>query len=82
MKRNKLHNDPNDPLPPHSKAMMSYPLGKPNYPEPEIIDVEDKESIYYYIDLAKGQPGKKLATTVFVFSTVGTGLINFYVKLL
>ena len=61
MKRNKLHNDPNDPQPPHSKAMMSYPLGKPNYPEPEIIDVEDKESIDYYIDLAKGQPGKKLA---------------------
>ena len=26
-----------------------------------MIEIEDKESIDYYIDLAKGQPGKKLA---------------------
>ena len=45
---------------------MSYPLGKVsksfhNFPEPEMIEIEDKESIDYYIDLAKGQPEKKLA---------------------
>ena len=33
-----------------SKAMMSYPLGKVsksfhNFPEPEMIEIEDKESI-------------------------------------
>jgi len=56
---------------PHSKALMSYPLGKPDFPEgnklstksiaPEVIDIEGKQPIDYYIDLAKKQPGKKLA---------------------
>ena len=43
---NKLPGEPNEPLPPVSKVMMSYPLRKP---------------IDYYTDLAKKQPGKKLA---------------------
>ena len=68
--RDKLPSDPNESLPPHSKAMMSYPMGKPKYPEgkklsiepsSDIIDVEGKQTIDYYIDLAKQQPGKKLA---------------------
>ena len=59
--RNKLPSDPDESLSPHSKAMMSYPLGKPKRPEPEIIDVEGKQTIDYYINLAKQQPGKKLA---------------------
>ena len=58
---NRLPGVPNESLPIVSKAMMSYPLGKPNFPEPEMIEIEDKESIDYYIDLAKGQLGKKLA---------------------
>jgi len=59
--RDKLPSDPNGSLSPHSKAMMSYPLGKPKFPEPEVIDVEGKQTIDYYINLAKQQPGKKLA---------------------
>ena len=58
---NRLPGVPNESLPLTSKAMESYPLGKPNFLEPEMIEIEDKESIDYYIDLAKGQPGKKLA---------------------
>jgi len=57
---NKLPGEPNEPLPPVSKVMMSYPLGKPSL-SLEVIDVEGKQPIDYYIDLAKEQPGKKLA---------------------
>ena len=56
-----LPGEPDEALPPGSKAMMSYPSRRPESLSPEIIDVEDKESINYYIDLAKQQPGKKLA---------------------
>ena len=58
---NRLPGEPNESLPLASKAMMSYPLGKPKSLSPEMIEIEDKELIDYYIDLAKGQPGKKLA---------------------
>ena len=47
-------------LQPDSKAMMSYPLGK-SFLSPEVIDIQGKQPIDYYIDLAKQQPGKKLA---------------------
>ena len=49
-----------EPLPSASKAMMSYPLGKPSL-SPEVIDIEGEQPIDYYINLAKQQPGKKLA---------------------
>ena len=58
---NRLSGMPNEPLPNVSEAMMFYPTSKPKFPEPEIIDVEEKQPIDYYIDLAKQQPGKKLA---------------------
>ena len=58
---NRLPGEPNESLPDVSKAMMSYPSRRPEFPEPEMIEIEDKETIDYYIDLAKGQPGKKLA---------------------
>ena len=58
---NRLPGEPNESLPDVSKAMMSYPSRRPEFPEPEMIEIEDKETIDYYIDLAKGQPGKRLA---------------------
>ena len=43
-----------EPLPPDSKAMMTYPLGKVsksfhNFPEPEVIDIEDNQPIDYLL---------------------------------
>ena len=58
---NRLPDEPNESLPIVSKAKMPHPSRRSEFPEPEMIKVEDKESIDYYIDLAKGQPGKKLA---------------------
>ena len=58
---NRLPGLPNESLPNVSKAMMSYPSRKPEFPEPEMIDVEEEQPIDYYINLAKQQPGKKLA---------------------
>ena len=70
---NRLFGEPNEVLPAASKAMMSYPLGKPNFPEPEVIDIEGKETIDHYIDLAKKQPGKKLAI---IFKKKGAPLMG------
>ena len=58
---NRLPGMPNESLPSVSKAMMLYPSGKPEFPEPETIEIEEKQPIDYYIDLAKQQPGKKIA---------------------
>ena len=58
---NRLPGMPNESLPIVSKAMMSYPSRKPEFPEPEMIDVRGEQTIDYYIDLAKQQPGKRLA---------------------
>ena len=58
---NRLPGIPNESLPNVSEDRMYYPMSKPKFPEPEIIDVEEKQPIDYYIDLAKQQPGKKLA---------------------
>ena len=62
-----LPGEPNEAFPLVSKAMMLYPLGKPSLP-PEVIDIEGKQPIDYYIGLAKQQPGKK-----FVFISKKTG---------
>ena len=39
---NRLPGVPNESLPLTSKALMSYPSGRPEFPEPEMIEVEDK----------------------------------------
>ena len=74
-----LPGQPNEAQHQASRAMMSYPLGKPSFPEdnkfgtksiaPEVIDIKGKQPIGYYIDLAKQQPGKKLA---FISKRTGT----------